>query len=181
MLPTWLQCGMSRAFVRESDVERLPDLPIPTVSLPPGAKNYLTPSGERRLREELQQLLDVTRPPLARAAGDDVDAKRELQVIDRRIRYLQSSLRAGEVVPPLADGGDVVRFGATVTVRDLDGAETRYRIVGVDEAGTEPNWISWISPLARTLMNGRAGDRVTLHTPRGPRPMEITAISYEAV
>src|SRR5687767_8721959 len=84
--------SMSRAFVRESDVPQLPELPPLVSPLPPGARNYFTPGGAQRLREEVARLRDVDRPRLAAAPADDVDAKRELQLLDQRIRYLQESL-----------------------------------------------------------------------------------------
>jgi transcription elongation factor GreB len=170
---------MSRAFVRESDVPQLPELPPQASPLPPGAKNYVTPSGAERLRHELAQLRDVQRPALAAAPADDMDAKRDLQVLDRRIRYLQESLRTAEVVGPADGPTDIVRFGATVTVRELDGTESRYRIVGVDEPDAARDWISWLSPLARALVNARVGQVVSFSTPRGPKQLEVRAISYE--
>jgi transcription elongation factor GreB len=170
---------MSRAFVRESDFPQLPELPPPTSPLPRGAKNYLTPAGAARLRRELTHRLEQERPPLASAPADDTDAKRELQVLDQRIRYLQESLRTAEVVSPPAGPADTVRFGATVTVRESSGATTTYRIVGVDETDLERNWVSWLSPIARTLLNGRLGQRVEFKAPRGTRSLEITSISYE--
>jgi transcription elongation factor GreB len=170
---------MSRAFVRESDVEQLPELPAQAAALPPGAKNYVTLSGAERLRTELTHLLEVRRPPLASAAPDDVDAKRELQAIDRRIRYLQNGLRTAEVVTPQAGSQDVVRFGATVTVHETNGVESTYRIVGVDEADAAHDWISWVSPLARALMNARIGDKVTIRAPRGAKELEVRSIAYE--
>jgi transcription elongation factor GreB len=73
----------------------------------------------------------------------------------------------------------VVRFGATVTVREPDGSTTRYRIVGVDETDLDRNWVSWLSPVARALLNARLGDRVTLKAPRGAKELEITGIEFE--
>ncbi len=173
---------MSRAFVRESDVPQLPELPPQLSPLPPGAKNYLTPGGAQRLQTELQQLLTEKRPPLAAAPADDIDAKRELQVLDQRIRYLQESLRTAEIATPPSGAEDtgVVRFGATVTVRENDGSETQYRIVGVDETDLDRNWVSWLSPIARALMNARLGQRVQFRAPRGVKELEIVAIAYEA-
>lgn len=170
---------MSRAFVRESDFPQLPELPPLVSPLPPGAKNYLTPAGAQTLRDELGRLRDAERPRLAAAPSDDEDAKRELQVLDQRIRYLQESLRTAEIPEITAGPTDVVRFGATVTVRETSGGETRYRIVGVDETDLDRNWVSWLSPLARALMNARAGDRVQFKAPRGTRELEVTAIEYE--
>lgn len=170
---------MSRAFVRESDVPQLPDLPPQVSPLPPGAKNYLTAAGAQRLRDELARRLETERPKLAAAPADDMDAKRELQVLDQRIRYLQESLRTAEVVSPTDGPGDVVRFGATVTVKEKTGPETIYRIVGVDETDYDRNWVSWLSPIARALMNARVGERVVFKAPRGAKELEIVAIRYE--
>ena len=171
---------MSRAFVRESDVPQLPELPPQASPLPPGAKNYLTLGGAQRLQDELQRLLERERPRFAAAAADDIDAKRELQVLDQRIRYLQQSLRTAEISPaPAAHDREVVRFGATVRVREPSGSETPYRIVGVDETDLDRNWISYLSPLARALLNARRGDRVQFQAPRGQRTLEIVAIDYE--
>jgi transcription elongation factor GreB len=169
---------MSRAFVRESDVPQLPELPPLVSPLPPGAKNLITPDGAQRLREELARLLETTRPPLAAAPADDLDAKHELQTVDQRIRYLRESLRTAEIIAP-EGRQDAVHFGAAVTVRENNGAETRYRIVGVDETDLERNWISFLSPIARALLNARVGERVKLKAPRGERELEIVAISAE--
>lgn len=170
---------MSRAFVRESDVPQLPELPPQISPLPPGAKNYLTPAGEARLKAELGKLHDVERPRLVAAPADDIDAKRELQVLDQRIRYLRESLRTAEVVTPTEGPADIVRFGATVTVREPEGTETAYRIVGVDEIDLDRNWVSWLSPIARALINARLGQRVRFRFPAGEEELEIVRIAYE--
>lgn len=171
---------MSRAFVRESDVPQLPELPPQASPLPPGAKNYLTPAGAQRLQDELKRLLEQERPKLAAAPADDIDAKRELQVLDQRIRYLQQSLRTAEVTAAPTGETDVVRFGATVTVREKSGTETAYRIVGVDETDLERNWVSWLSPIARALLNARRGERVQFKAPRGVRELEIVKVDYDS-
>jgi transcription elongation factor GreB len=170
---------MSKAFVRESDSEDLPELPPPVSPLPPGAKNYITAGGVMRLREELARLVDKERPPLAASAAHTVDAKRELQWLDQRIRYLQNSLRTADVVTPPDGPADVVRFGTTVTVRESNGSEARYRIVGVDETDLDRNWVSWLSPIARALLNAKPGQRVIFKTPRGQKDLEVVAIEYE--
>ena len=170
---------MSRAFVRESDFPQLPELPPLASPLPPGAKNYLTPAGADRLRQELARLRENERPRLAAAPAEDIDAKRELQILDQRIRYLQESLRTAEVTDVTPGPTDVVRFGTTVTVREASGAETRYRIVGVDETDLDRNWVSWLSPIARALMNAKPGDRVQFKAPRGTRALEVVKIEFE--
>ncbi len=168
---------MSRAFVRESDDR--PELPIarqPSV-LPPGAKNYLTADGAERLRKELLHLVEAQRPPLA-AASDDADVKRRLLMLDQRIQQLEESLQSAEVVQPPAQS-DAVRFGATVTVRRADGAEDEYRIVGVDEVDLDRGWVSWLSPIAKALLNAQLGARVTFRFPSGEELLQIVRISYD--
>jgi transcription elongation factor GreB len=156
---------MSKAFTRESD--DAPDVPAmrPVSTLPPGVKNYITASGAERLREELAALLKAERP---RAAS-----------VDQRIAQLEAALRSATMVPVPAEPWDEVRFGATVTVRDGAGEETRYRIVGVDEADVDRDWVSWRSPIAAALLNARIGQRVRFRVPAGERELEVVAIAYE--
>lgn len=169
---------MSKAFVRESDHPDLPEPPPLVSPLPPGAKNYLTPDGAERLRAEVARLADTERPRLAAAAARDDEAKAQLQALDQRLRYLRGSLRSGVVAPP-PDDRDVVKFGAVVTVRDA-GGEARYRIVGVDETDVDRGWVSWLSPLARALMNARKGERVAFNAPSGRKELEVVAVEYLA-
>ena len=133
---------MSRAFVRESDDR--PELPIArqASALPAGAKNYFTPGGAARLREELRRLIEVERPTLVVASSDSA-VKSQLLALDQRIQQLEESLQSAEIVPPPVDSPDVVRFGATVRVRRDDGEEDTYRIVGVDEIDLDRGWVSW--------------------------------------
>ncbi len=168
---------MSKAFLRESDFDDSPDLPPAASPLPPGARNYLTPAGARRLQAELAHLVEQARPPLA-ARTHDPEAKRELRLLDQRIRYVQHSLSTAHIVAPSAADTDdgIVRFGSTVTVRAPGGGESRYQLVGVDEADPAEDRVSWLSPLARALLNARVGERVVFHAPAGPRELEILAV-----
>ena len=170
---------MSKAFTRdENEGPDIPDI-FPTASvLAPGAKNYVTPGGAAKLREELQKLVEITRPELAEAR-DDPDAKRQLARVDQRIRQLEESLLSAQVVEPAAEPRDVVRFGAWVTVRALDGEETTYRIVGVDETDADNNWVSWMSPIARALLNRKLGEQIRFKFPSGEDRLEIKGIRYE--
>jgi transcription elongation factor GreB len=169
---------VSKAFTRESDdVPELPALPRQPSPLPPGAKNYLTREGAARLREELNRLLQ-DRVQLAASQGD-VEAKQQLQIVDQRIDRLQQSLRSAVVVSPPVAPEDRVRFGASVTVREYSGAESRYRIVGVDETDLNRGWISWVSPLAKALLNARLGQRVRFKLPSGEEELEIVELAYE--
>ena len=172
---------MSKAFTRESDGHAdVPVLPRPTSSLPPGAKNYLTRGGQRRLREELDRLRSVERPEAAARAAAEPDTRPNLQALDHRILQLEETLRTAVVVDPPADGQDKVSFGATVVVREKNGDIDRYRIVGVDETDIDQGWVSWVSPIARALLNTRPGDRVRVHRPAGPAQLEVVSVTYDS-
>jgi transcription elongation factor GreB len=97
-----------------------------------------------------------------------------------RIAYLDQSLQTAEVVSPPAQPDDKILFGATVTIRDKTGSETKYRIVGVDETDIDRDWVSWRSPIAKALLNARVGQRVKFQIPAGVQEWEIVAINYEA-
>ena len=170
---------MSKAFTRESDDS--PEEPVgprSSLSLPPGAKNYLTPGGAQHLREDLNRLIEIDRPRIA-ALLDANETRRQRQILENRIRYLQQSLDSAEIVPPPAPPHDQVRFGATVTVRDRSGNKSCYRIVGIDETDIDRDWVSWLSPIARALLGARLGQRVRFHIPTGEEELEILSISYE--
>lgn len=170
---------MSKAFTRESDdLPERPTFPRLPSLLPPGVKNYLTPDGARRLQEELDRLVEVERPKAA-AAPDASDERRQLQGFDQRIQYLQQCLHSAVVVPPPVAPWDQVRFGATVTVRDGSGAESRYRIVGVDETDADRGRVSWLSPIAKALLNAKPGQRVRFKFPSGEEQLDVLSISYE--
>ena len=168
---------MSRAFVRESDdLPERPTLARRASPLPPGAQNYITPDGARRFREELERLVQVERPRIA-AAGDP-EAKSRLLETNQRIDLLEQCLESAVVVPPPQER-DRVQFGATVTVRERNDEETCYRIVGVDETDMDRGWVSWLSPIAKALLNARLGERVRFSTPSGEQELEIVVIKYE--
>ena len=172
---------MSKAFTRESDdAPEQPVLRQPS-SLPAGVKNYLTPDGARRFREELERLVQVKRPPLAAAPTEDAGAKRQLQTLDLRVRQLHQSLESAVVAPSPATPEERarVRFGATVTVRLQGGEEERYRIVGVDETDIDRGWVSWLSPIAKALLDATPGQHVRFKFPSGEKELEIVRIEYE--
>lgn len=183
---------MSKAFVRESDTDD--EDAQPALRIPPGSKNYITPAGHARLKDEFEHLVKRERPKVvdvvAWAAsngdrsenGDYIYGKRRLREIDRRIRFLSKRLDIAEVVDPLRQGNnDQVFFGATVTVADSDGRESTYSIVGVDEADASSGRISWISPLARALIRNREGDTINFQSPAGVREIEIVSVVYQTL
>lgn len=181
---------MNKAFVKESDGDDDDDhggLP----PIPPGAKNYITPQGYQRIREELLQLIDVERPEVVKIVhwaasngdrsenGDYIYGKRRLREIDRRIRFLTKRMDLAEVVDPSAHhGSDQVFFGATVSYVNGNGDEHTVTIVGIDELDPLRGKISWVSPVARALTKAREGDVVTLRTPGGDEELEIISVEY---
>lgn len=184
---------MNKAFVRESDGDDEEDL-SPSLKLPPGSKNYITPAGHARLKDELEHLVKRERPHVVEIVawaasngdrsenGDYIYGKRRLREIDRRIRFLTKRLDIAEVVDPLRQGdNDQIFFGARVTIADADGQENTYTIVGVDEADVLRGRISWISPLARALIKNREGDSIRFQSPVGIREIDILEVVYAQV
>jgi transcription elongation factor GreB len=181
---------VNKAFVKESDADEDDDIGgLPPI--PPGAKNYITPQGYQRIREELLQLIDVERPEVVRVVhwaasngdrsenGDYIYGKRRLREIDRRIRFLTKRLDLAEVVDPsVHHGSDQVFFGATVTYVNAAGDEQTIRIVGIDELDPLNGKISWVSPVARALTKAKEGDVITLRTPAGDDELEILRVTY---
>ncbi|MDH5264318.1 MAG: transcription elongation factor GreB [Betaproteobacteria bacterium] len=185
---------MSKAFTRESDAdEDLEDLEDAS-PIPAGAKNYMTPHGWRRMRDELAHLVKVDRPEVTNVVswaarnGDRSEnadyqyGKKRLREIDRRIRYLTRRLENAEVVDPATrEESEQIFFAATVTYANSRGEETTVRIVGLDETDLGKGYISWISPVARALIKARDGDTVSLVTPGGREELEILDVRYEEI
>jgi len=174
---------VSKAFTRESDddAEDVPASSRPV--LPPGVKNYITPAGAQRLRDEAAGLAERKRQLLGASSGpgqaESPQPGPEQRKIEARIRQVQQILETVVVTEPPASGRDVVRFGAVVTLRRANSEETVYRIVGVDETDLDQGWISWLSPLAKQLVGKRAGDRVRFRFPAGDEELQILAVSYD--
>ena len=186
---------MSKAFTRENDQADDSDGDPDDVSpLPAGSKNYITPAGHRCLKDEFDYLLKKDRPAVTAAVswaaknGDRSEnadyqyGKKRLREIDRRLRFLTKRLDAAEVVDPETprdeEMTDQIFFGATVTYAHATGDENTITIVGVDEIDLKRSYISWISPLARTLMKARAGDTVTLRAPGGVEELDVIEVRY---
>jgi len=185
---------MSKAFTRENesaDDEGDDEGPSP---LPAGAKNYMTPHGWRRMRDELTHLVKVERPEVTAVVswaasngdrsenGDYQYGKKRMREIDKRIRYLTRRLENAEVVDPSRrEETDQVFFAATVTYGNAKGEEATVRIVGLDETDPSRGFVSWISPIARALMKAREGDTVPLVTPGGRVELDIVEVRYEEI
>jgi len=185
---------VSKAFTRETDTDADDDDGDGTApALPSGSKNYMTPAGYARLRDELLQLMDEERPKVVEAVhwaakngdrsenGDYLYGKKRLREIDRRIRFLTKRLEIAEVTDPAVHhGSDQVFFGATVRYVDETGDERSVTILGIDEADSAKSQVSWISPIARALLKSREGDVVKLVTPGGTHEVELLSVSYPA-
>jgi transcription elongation factor GreB len=167
------------------------DAPGPTL------KNYITPAGLQRLKDEHRFLLNRERPAVTKvvawAAGngdrsenaDYLYAKRRLRQIDSRIRFLSKRIDAAEVVDPAKPrpGAAATRvfFGATVTYKDPSGHEQIVSIVGIDEVDVNRRYISWRSPLARALLKSSPGDRVVVHAPSTTEYVEVLDVEYSPI
>lgn len=185
---------MSKAFTREPASSDDDDDSVPlTPQVAPDGKNYITRAGYERLRQELFSLIDEERPKIVEIVhwaasngdrsenGDYLYGKKRLREIDRRIRFLTQRLEIAEVVDAsVHHGGDQVFFGATVVVVDSNDLETSVTILGVDEADSGQDQISWISPLARALIKARVGDVIRLAVPGGVSELEVVSVDYPA-
>ena len=148
---------MSRAFVKEDvDPPERSGRKRSASGLPPGATNYITARGAKRLREELQNL---------RAANEGSE----------RIIELESILASIHVVDAPDTPSNSVTFGGTVTVKDKKGATEKFTIVGVDELDFEGNAVSWISPIGKALLAADMGDWITLEDGRSAKIVKIEA------
>lgn len=156
----------------------------------PRSSPYITPEGERRLREELHHLWKVERPAVTAAVheaakngdrsenGDYIYGKRRLREIDRRVRFLGKRLDTVVVVDRQPEDTARIHFGAWVEVEDEEGQTARYRIVGADEFDLGQGLLSIDSPLARQLIGKRVDDEVQVQTPGGQKTFWVVGISY---
>jgi transcription elongation factor GreB len=148
---------VSRAFVKEDvDLPERSGRKRSASGLPPGAINYITARGAKRLRDELQKL---------RAANAG----------SKRIIELEDILASVHVVDPPDAPSNSVTFGAIVTVKDKKGATEMFTIVGVDELDLERDAVSWISPVGKALLNADMGDWITLEDGRSAKIVKIEA------
>lgn len=151
----------------------------------------MTPSGASKMKAELKKLLTEERPDLVKVIawaasngdrsenGDYIYGKRRLREIDRRIRFLTKRLEGAEIVDPLKQKSGRVLFGATVKVMDEEGREREFQIVGQDEIDPSRGRISWVSPIAKALLNAQMGDVVQVKSPKGTEEWEVLSIAYQ--
>lgn len=156
---------------------------------PPSSK-YITPEGEKTLKEELRYLWKEERPRItqsvseAAALGDRSEnaeyiyGKKRLREIDRRVRYLDKRLEEITVVTSAPDDQSKVFFGAFVTLEDEDGKKHRYRLVGPDEIDPKKGYISIDSPMARALLGKQVEQEVSIDSPSGETAYYILSVDY---
>ncbi len=154
-------------------------------------KYPMTPAGLKKLEAELKKLKEVDRPANvraieeARAHGDLSEnaeykyAKEQQSLIASRIEHLEDRISRANVIDPSKLSGDVVVFGASVTLENLDSGDiVTYQIVGEDEADADDGRISVTSPIARGLIRKEIGDEVAIRTPAGLRRFEISDVEF---
>jgi len=165
---------MSRAFVKEPDgADAGEDSPERPQSPHP---QYVTPRGLRLLHEELQRLRTQRSELLAR--GEDLAAAAELAHTEREARFIERCIQAAIVVDAASQPHGDVRFGASVDLGDEGGRTYHFTIVGEQEACVPRGLISWVSPLARSLIGRRAGDTILWERPAGNVELEVIRVSY---
>jgi len=180
---------MSKAFTKEPEADEDFEGEIP--ALPAGTKNYITPGGLQRLKDEFARLQKVDRPSTVETVswaagngdrsenGDYVYGKQHLREIDRRLRFLRKRIELAEVVDPAQQKDHTrVYFGATVVYRNRRNEEKTVRIVGIDEARSGHDEVSWISPVAKALLKAEEGDVVEIRTPKGVESIKVLKIVY---
>jgi transcription elongation factor GreB len=146
---------MSRAFVKEDvDLPERSGRKRSASGLPPGATNYITARGAKRLRDEVEKL---------RASNTD----------SKRVAELEQILASVHVVDPPDPASNSVAFGATVTVKDKKGRAETYTVVGVDELDLDSDAVSWISPIGKALLAADMGDSITLEDGRTAKIVKI--------
>lgn len=168
---------MSRGFVKEDDQEEVPMVPK-RAYLPQGVPNFVTPVGMEQLIAERQELLNE-RDNVNRSAENENEKRIALNYVNAKIQLLDNRIAEARIVNPNEQPESEVRFSATVNLKVTATAQTHtFQIVGVDEADISKGKISFISPMARLLINKKNGDKILLKREGQDTAFEITGISY---
>ncbi len=165
---------MSRGFVKEEDQEETPVL-VPRAHLPNGVPNYVTVNGLDELNKERDELLAEKK----QLAEQETDNRVQINHITAKLNLLIGRINSAKVVEVNTSAQDEIHFGAKITLYKKDeDCTSEYQIVGVDEADIFENKISFLSPMAKALLNKKIGDEIILKTPKGDRVMQIKSIEY---
>jgi transcription elongation factor GreB len=166
---------MSRGFVKEDDQEEIPIVPQ-RAYLPVGVPNFVTRTGMDQLLAEKQMLVNE-RDNLG--SGDENEKRIALNYINAKLHLLTNRIAEAKVVNPNEQPQNEIRFGAFVSLKtEGSGNIQTFQIVGVDEADISKGKISFISPLARILINKKPGDKVALNQAKKDTVFEIMDIAY---
>ncbi len=165
---------VSKAFTRESDEAQADEIPSLQFR-PPETRNYITKEGADRLRRRLLELREERRIHAEKSA--DPNTPSALKRLDLECQKLKLILESAAIAEPPADQ-EKVSLGAWVRLRDEDGDEETYQIVGAEEAAPNEGRISSASPIARALLTRRVGDKVHLKIPAGLRELTILSVCY---
>jgi len=166
---------MSRGFVKEDDQEEVPIVPQ-RAYLPQGVTNFVTPSGMSQLMAE-KQMLEDERNNLNNASENE--KRIEINYINAKLQLLNNRIAEARIVTLNDQPEDEIRFGATITLK-TEASETiqTFQIVGVDEADISKGKVSFISPIARVLINKKTGNKVILKQAGKDIVFEVIGISY---
>jgi transcription elongation factor GreB len=173
---------VSKAFTKEDSADD-PLIVPERAPLPAGVPNYVTERGRRLLEAERERLLAERADLRAEEGGDAEERKKQLGVLSRRLQDLTERLATAKVVTPAAGSERTVRFGATVTLRTVQGPAAgqlrRIKLVGVDEAAGSPALVAFYAPIARAILGHQAGEQVTRRSQSGEEVLEIVEVEYE--
>lgn len=165
---------MSKGFVKEDGQEEVPVVP-PRAPLPAGVTNYVTPAGMSALLKEQGELI-ADKDGLR--TSSESETRIATQVLNMKLRLLDARIASAVLVDPESSAGDQVRFGSTITLRAGDDTRLQtYQIVGVDEADVSQGKISFISPIAKAMLNSSVGDEASIKLPAGQRKLTLIAIA----
>jgi len=166
---------MSRGFVKEDDQEEIPMVPQ-RAFLPDGVPNFVTRAGMDQLLAERQTL--VTERDSLRIT-DENEKRIALNFINAKLYLLDNRIAEAKIMNPNEQPQNEIRFGAFVTLKTIGpGTVQTFQIVGVDEADISKGKISFISPLAKALINKKIGDKVVLKKPKEDTVFEVMNITY---
>ena len=164
---------MSRAFIKENDLEHAGiDIPERPISL---ETNYVTPAGLKDLQNSIDNL-DKERQSLI--GKEDSTIKQKKMRIERDIRYFSTRIESAILIDPSIQNKEIILFSAKVEVLSVNNKRYKFEIVGEDEADIKENKISYLSPIAKSLIGSRINDEVIWNKPSGNEILTITNIYY---
>ncbi len=166
---------MSRGFVKEGDQEEVP-IVIPRANLPDGVTNYVTPNGFEELKQEHKSLIEEQK--ILNEQASDTN-RVQINYLTAKLHLLEDRMNSAKIVDLSKQAQNEVHFGALIKLyKEEENCHCQYQIVGIDEANISMDKISFLSPIAKVLLNKKIGDKIILKTPLGDRIMRIDAIDY---